>query len=318
MFSLDQAGYCTIRLQFGQQRQLVGECRASSAAGIEARSQHCQVGPVTINLLRATTLASFRRSPRHIAEDRADLAVLWFVRRGSLILTDPAGERLINPGELGISLSRAPLLAECAVDADGLHEAFHVILDTDLLQATLGREPRIEAVWPASGGPLGMAASLLVDALENDGELQPASSKLLIETALLLMRQGLAEAPSPSGPQPPAQARLREIRRFIDLQLTNPHICRAMVAVRCGISQRYLATLLEREGTSFSELLWQGRLTRAREWLAAGEVTGVTIAETAYALGFKSAAHFTRKFQRAYGVTPSAFRNRSAETRANP
>lgn len=314
MFSLEQAEHCDIRSQFGRQSWFIGECRADAAPDMDVRARRCQAGPVTLNHLRATTRTFFHRTGSHIAEDRADLAVLWFIRCGSVTFRDASGTWRARAGELALTRSSSPFVAECLPDAEGQHEALHVIFEADLLSEVRG-DGFASGVWPAGRGPIAIGAALFTDVFENDGALQPESSAQLAETALQLVRQGLGGQASNADPVEHAgEQRLREIFRFIDVQLTNPRLSRAMAARHCQVSERHLATLLERQGTTFSEFVWRRRTERARQWLAASDAE-VTIAEIAYGLGFKSAAHFTRKFRETYGVSPRVFRAEEQQRR---
>jgi signal transduction histidine kinase/DNA-binding response OmpR family regulator/ligand-binding sensor domain-containing protein len=58
-------------------------------------------------------------------------------------------------------------------------------------------------------------------------------------------------------------------------------------------------------GATPMELLMTRRLERAAELLAAGEGN---VGEVAYAVGFRSVAHFTHRFRERFSVTPSAWR----------
>jgi AraC family transcriptional regulator len=56
------------------------------------------------------------------------------------------------------------------------------------------------------------------------------------------------------------------------------------------------------------------RIEHAKVLLARGDVS---IAEVARGVGFRTASHFTSAFQRATGLTPSAYRARSASVLAD-
>lgn len=51
------------------------------------------------------------------------------------------------------------------------------------------------------------------------------------------------------------------------------------------------------------EVIWEFRLRQARAWL---EETDGTVAEVAYAVGFKSVSHFSRRYRERFGEPPSA------------
>jgi CheY-like chemotaxis protein len=62
-------------------------------------------------------------------------------------------------------------------------------------------------------------------------------------------------------------------------------------------------------GVSPKECLWTFRLRQAAHLLRR---TDGTVSEVAYACGFKTVPHFTRRFRERFGSTPAAYRNREA------
>jgi AraC family transcriptional activator of tynA and feaB len=66
--------------------------------------------------------------------------------------------------------------------------------------------------------------------------------------------------------------------------------------------------VLRANDTSFSDLLWSQRLPKARQWLVADPYRRYTIHKISSMAGFKSAAHFSRMFKSAYGVSPKEYR----------
>ena len=101
--------------------------------------------------------------------------------------------------------------------------------------------------------------------------------------------------------------------RFIEVHLSDPQLSTAMVAKGCGIRPRYLSFLLRLKGTSFSELVWEQRLEKAKYWLSASDPRDISISEIAYGVGFKSPAHFSRMFKRVFKVNPREFRGECTE-----
>jgi AraC-like DNA-binding protein len=61
--------------------------------------------------------------------------------------------------------------------------------------------------------------------------------------------------------------------------------------------------------TTPKELLWTFRLKHAAQWL---RETDGTVSEVAYASGFKTVPHFTRRFRERFGTTPAAYRRQQA------
>ncbi len=86
------------------------------------------------------------------------------------------------------------------------------------------------------------------------------------------------------------------------------------VAAKLRVSGRTLKRRLAAAGTTYSALLHEARLERARELLAQGERS---IEQVADALGYSDTANFTRAFRRWTRTTPAAYRRRSASGRGD-
>ena len=108
-----------------------------------------------------------------------------------------------------------------------------------------------------------------------------------------------------------------DVRR-IEVHLSDPQLSTAMVAKGCGISPRYLSFLLRLRETSFSELVWEQRLAKARAWLSSSDPRDIAISEIAYGVGFKSPAHFSRMFKRVFGLNPREYRGEGGGVAALP
>lgn len=82
----------------------------------------------------------------------------------------------------------------------------------------------------------------------------------------------------------------------------------AAVALRHGITPRYLAKLFEADGTTFSQFVLLQRLERARRMLVDPRCGHMTISSVAFEAGFGDLSYFNRAFRRHYGATPSDIR----------
>lgn len=107
-------------------------------------------------------------------------------------------------------------------------------------------------------------------------------------------------------------ARLRTIKADIGRHLCEPGLSVEMIAMRHGISPRYVRKLFQEEQTTFSDFVLFLRLERSRELLRAPAQANSTIASIAHACGFNDLSYFNRTFRRGYGITPSDFRNRGS------
>lgn len=104
-------------------------------------------------------------------------------------------------------------------------------------------------------------------------------------------------------------ARLRAIKADIGEHLCEPDLCIGTIAVRHGISPRYVGKLFQEEQTTFSDFVLSLRLERSRQLLRCSRHGTSTIASIAHACGFNDLSYFNRTFRRRYAVTPSDLRN---------
>lgn len=103
-------------------------------------------------------------------------------------------------------------------------------------------------------------------------------------------------------------ARLKAIKADILENLAKTDLTVNEVALRQGITARYIHMLFESEGVTFSEYVRDQRLTLAHHVLLDPHSGGLTISSIAYAAGFGDLSYFNRCFRRRFGATPSKIR----------
>ncbi|MGY0020502.1 helix-turn-helix domain-containing protein [Streptomyces sp. cg35] len=103
------------------------------------------------------------------------------------------------------------------------------------------------------------------------------------------------------------------ILAYVRAHLREPDLAPQRIAWAHGISVRTLYRLCEQEGLSLESWIIQRRLEGARADLASPGQAHRTIGAIARSWGFVHPAHFTRRFHRAYGSTPSQWRHGSAK-----
>lgn len=99
---------------------------------------------------------------------------------------------------------------------------------------------------------------------------------------------------------------LARLRYLIQREACDPDFGASRAAERAGLSLRSLHATFARAGTTFGEELMQHRLQLARQRLLAG-AGGLRVGDVARGAGFKSLAHFSRRFRARYGIPPSSF-----------
>ena len=97
------------------------------------------------------------------------------------------------------------------------------------------------------------------------------------------------------------------ILRFMATEYVNPDLAVETMVSTLGISRNKINEILKAElGYTFSTYLNKLRLTEAARLLA--EKEGSSVAEIAYAVGYRNVSYFNKLFKEEYGCTPKTFR----------
>jgi AraC-like DNA-binding protein len=104
-------------------------------------------------------------------------------------------------------------------------------------------------------------------------------------------------------------ARLQAVKSDIMRNLGDCGLSVAAVAVRQGVTPRYIHKLFESEGVSFSEYLLDRRLCAAHRLLTNRRLAARSIAWVAFDSGFADLSYFNRTFRRRYNATPTEVRS---------
>lgn len=110
---------------------------------------------------------------------------------------------------------------------------------------------------------------------------------------------------------PRAESLTERVREAIGKQLRGGKATLPLVARRLHMSQATLARKLEREGTSFQDVLDDFRRRLAERYIASSELS---LAEIALLLGFSQSAAFHRAFKRWTSLTPLEYRRSARQS----
>ena len=103
-------------------------------------------------------------------------------------------------------------------------------------------------------------------------------------------------------------ARLRSIKDHVRDRVGHHALTIADVARSLQISESYIRQLLAENGTTFTDFVLGGRLTRAHRMLIDPRYASHSISAVAYEAGFGDLSYFNRTFRRRYGAAPSDLR----------
>jgi AraC-like DNA-binding protein len=97
------------------------------------------------------------------------------------------------------------------------------------------------------------------------------------------------------------------ILRFMATEYVNPELDVETMVSKLGIGRNKINEILKAElGFTFSTYLNKLRLTEAARLL--GEKEATSVAEIAYAVGYRNVSYFNKLFKEEYGCTPKTFR----------
>jgi AraC-like DNA-binding protein len=103
------------------------------------------------------------------------------------------------------------------------------------------------------------------------------------------------------------------VRQYVQSNLSDPALSIPRIAEALRCSTRYLHKVFEDDETSLERLIWTARLERCRAALTHEASAVRTVAEIAFAWGFKSNAHFSRLFKQTFGISPGALQRQALE-----
>jgi AraC-like DNA-binding protein len=103
-------------------------------------------------------------------------------------------------------------------------------------------------------------------------------------------------------------ARLQAIKDDIANNLGQPQLSVNTIAVRQGVSVRYVQQIFEESGLTFTAYLTEQRLAAAYKALRR-RAPDVPVSTIAFDCGFTDVSHFNRSFRQRFGCTPSDVRN---------
>lgn len=138
---------------------------------------------------------------------------------------------------------------------------------------------------------------------------EPATAESIAaeELVLSLLRTPFDEHRPVEVPAPSTQRLMRRTKAFLEAELAKP-LRLTDIGRAVGASPLYLTQVFRAlEGVPLHQYLTQLRLARALAELPHAD----DLTQLALNVGFSSHSHFTARFRRAFGTTPSAFRRTS-------
>jgi AraC-like DNA-binding protein len=133
-----------------------------------------------------------------------------------------------------------------------------------------------------------------------------------VDVTLDLLVKAIAPVQNPpTGAGPAARALLDKALALITNELADPGLAPASLAVRLGITPRYLHMLFAPTGETVAGHIRRRRIERVRQELADPRRDDETVTTIAFRWGFSDSGHLSRVFRAEHGMSPTQFRKRA-------
>jgi AraC-like DNA-binding protein len=249
------------------------------------------------------------RTPALIAQAGERYFKLNLQLEGTGLLIQDNREALLEPGDLAIYDTNRPYTLAFEEQA----RMMVVMFPCDALTLPTDYVGQLAAVRMAGGtGLSGIVGQFIRQLSENLDVLGGPSGSRLATNALDLVSTMLhAEmdiAPDRMKPQALLAASIRE---YIEANLSDPLLAPASIAAAHFISTRHLHNVFHESGTTVASWIRSQRLEGARRDLRDPLHAGKSVSTVAARWGFLDAAHFSRTFRDAFGLSPTDWRRQA-------
>ena len=262
--------------------------------------------PIKISLVTATRHTVLRLAS-HIAVSTEDLCFVNLQLEGLGCTTQRGHQQTGAPGDLSIVDTTEPFeIANC-------HDfkLFCFAVPRRLLPNGLLDRPRLNLSATEPGRALSRTLASYAE-LCLSGCQHPKASALIGAHVIELISHApeiLADVPVGRGHVPVLLSMMLE---HIDRHSDDPELDAATLAARFRCSERYVHRLFATTGRSVGEHVNEKRVAACTRKLLDRNSAHKTIAEIAFATGFRDISHFNRLFRRCKGLAPREFRRAAA------
>lgn len=234
------------------------------------------------------------------------------VGRHMSLMLQAQGSTVARQGDRNCTLQQGDICLLDEGSAFGLlgRECSRILILRMPRRAVLGRFPQLErqcaTLIPASQVSTRLLGDTLIRLLADAPLLDDLQRSALMGSVIQML--GVAEPMA--GEEGAHEWRIRRALDFVEANLSVAGLTAEDVARDQRISRRRLDQLmLAALGRSIAGHLWARRLQQASLDLRDPGRGTLAVAQIAFANGFEDAGHFSRAFKRAYGATPSRWRN---------
>ncbi|MFJ6378596.1 AraC family transcriptional regulator [Kitasatospora sp. NPDC092039] len=276
--------------------------------GIRARMELWRVGGLDFFATRNSGF-QVRRTAQHVHHHRSDPIVSVSLQPRGVHRAEVADRRtLLGADDICVFHELSPRVYGWS--GDGASQA--IMFDMNRLGVPVDTVVRASLRLRAS--PLyGLVLEHLRGVWRDPGRLEhdPGAQALASATTELVRALLLSAAHAEQAPEVRStmdETLLTRITAYARAHLADRDLTPERIAAEHAVSVRRLYALLSGAGISLEQWLISERLGKARHMLASARYDRLTVAAVSARCGFSSPSHFSRRFQAAYGVSPSEWR----------
>lgn len=245
------------------------------------------------------------RTPALIARAQERYFKLNLQLEGTGLLVQDNREAVLRPGDLAIYDTNRPYTLAFEEQA----RVMVVMFPCDALSLPVDYVGQLAAVRMDATGLSGIVGQFIRQLSENLDVLNGPSGSRLATNALDLVSTMLhAEMDMTPDRMKPQALLAVSAREYIDANLSDPQLSPASIAAAHFISTRHLHNVFHESGTTVAGYIRSQRLDGARRDLRDPLHAGKPVGTVAAAWGFLDAAHFSRTFRDAFGMSPTDWR----------
>lgn len=245
------------------------------------------------------------RTPALIAQANERYFKLNLQLEGTGLLVQDNREAVLQPGDLAIYDTNRPYTLTFEEQA----RVMVVMFPCDALSLPADYVGQLAAVRMDATGLSGIVGQFIRQLSANLQVLDGPSGSRLAANALDLVATMLhAEMDMAPDRMKPQALLAVSAREYIDANLSDPQLSPAGIAAAHFISTRHLHNVFHESGTTVAGYIRKQRLDGARRDLRDPLHAALPVGAVAARWGFLDAAHFSRTFREAFGVSPTDWR----------
>jgi AraC family transcriptional regulator, positive regulator of tynA and feaB len=310
------AGSIPVSRRLAHWQELVGD----HLAGVEMRRpsnipvQRAFSGSMTLHAYENATFATVRsanqlltRTPQRIRAAQRETVLINIVLAGECHIAQDDKCVVLRAGDLCLYESVRPY----EISAPGAFETLVVMVDRDIVEASLGNLRGLTALPVHAGESVGFIAHRFwQDFASRVGDLNEDVFQRLIRCGFDMIGAALTPKIGAALPQGLSSAfALQRAKAFMARNSHRAELPLVEIAGASGLSVRRLQELFQAEGDTISDHLRRIRMTAAGIRLAQDSLGRQPIWAIMQSVGFSDQAQFSRAFRRAFGVSPRAYRS---------